>query len=728
ATEFLQDFSGPVTLNIGASVIVNVNFAPASEGSKVAELQIRNSANTTIYKVALSGEAISNDGTNTAPVVDAGTDQTITLPENSLTLIGKASDEDGSLAYTSWTKVNGPAVSMSGMTTLNLKLANLTEGTYTFKLSVKDNLGAITTDNVVVTVKPAPAQTSSSPGLNYKYYTTNNQQAWSKLPNFSSMTPAKTGIVSNFSLAPKTQSDYFGFSFTGYIEITTAGTYTFYTKSDDGSKLFINNQMIVNNDGTHGVRERNGKVYLEAGYHAIEANYFDKVNGEKLEVSYTGPGLGKQIIPASVLYTEIPQQTEDTQTTERETENSTEILAPSNLTARLNTNGSVYLSWTDASNNEAGFEIFLSLDNTEDYQPAGSTTADKIQYTVGNLPAGHDYHFKVRAKNGQLYSLFSNVASVITKTAENTKESGTTQNGNRKIMVNFNYGNNVAAPWNNFDTDPDPQDQLSDMVDSQGNSTTVDITLLTTWGWEGYGGNGHNNYGMSTGNDSGVYPDQVMQSSFWTQRADAEEMLVSGLEPNEYYSFTFFGSRDASGERTTHYSIGRTTVSLDASYNTAKTVTITNAKADASGNLKVYVQKDASAPYGYLNAMVIEATGYTEGFTATAGHRNTATEDVEEAKKEKTNFMQDGFQILSTYPNPAVDHLIVKYDNTLSGSKMQLQIVDLAGNVRIEQEQTATDVNGTIRIDFDRTKIASGYYILRIATETGTKNIKFLKM
>jgi len=49
----------------------------------------------------------------------------------------------------------------------------------------------------------------------------------------------ETGVISNFSLSPAQQSDYFGFKYTGYVEIPADGLYTFYTTSDDGSKLYL---------------------------------------------------------------------------------------------------------------------------------------------------------------------------------------------------------------------------------------------------------------------------------------------------------------------------------------------------------------------------------------------------------------------------------------------------------------------------------------------------------
>ena len=94
-------------------------------------------------------------GTNQAPVANAGADKTLTLPTNSITLNGTGSDPDGSVASYSWTKISGPTVTMSGATSANLGLTNLLQGTYSFSLTVTDNLGASATDEVKVIVNAA---------------------------------------------------------------------------------------------------------------------------------------------------------------------------------------------------------------------------------------------------------------------------------------------------------------------------------------------------------------------------------------------------------------------------------------------------------------------------------------------------------------------------------------------------------------------------------------------
>ena len=95
---------------------------------------------------------------NQDPTANAGPDQTVTLPDNSITLEGKGSDADGSVKKFQWTKKSGPSANLNNQDTENLKVTNLQEGEYVFTLKVTDNDGATAEDNVKVTVLSAPNQ------------------------------------------------------------------------------------------------------------------------------------------------------------------------------------------------------------------------------------------------------------------------------------------------------------------------------------------------------------------------------------------------------------------------------------------------------------------------------------------------------------------------------------------------------------------------------------------
>lgn len=100
-------------------------------------------------------------------------------------------------------------------------------------------------------------------------------------------------------LSPAKRQNNYGLSFTGYLQVPTTGVYTLYTTSDDGSALFIGDTLVVDNGGAHKPAEQPGKIALMAGKHAVRIPFMQGGGGAALNMSYAGPGLEKQIIPAS---------------------------------------------------------------------------------------------------------------------------------------------------------------------------------------------------------------------------------------------------------------------------------------------------------------------------------------------------------------------------------------------------------------------------------------------
>ena len=128
--------------------------------------------------------------------------------------------------------------------------------------------------------------------LNYKFF----HGSWDKMPDFSKLEPKKTGVLANglFDITPRDRGENFAFVFTGEIECPKDGKYSFTTSSDDGSMLLIDGKIVVNNDGIHANTQKDGKVTLKAGKHAIEVRYFEKSGQENLHVGWSGPGFKAQ--------------------------------------------------------------------------------------------------------------------------------------------------------------------------------------------------------------------------------------------------------------------------------------------------------------------------------------------------------------------------------------------------------------------------------------------------
>jgi hypothetical protein len=134
---------------------------------------------------------------------------------------------------------------------------------------------------------------------------THSTGAWTDLDQITNWnTPEFTGTVSSFSIAPRTQDDFFNFEFTGLLYINWGGTYQFRLTSDDGSRLALNNVVIVDHDGIHGGSTMtSGNQTLSTGAHGINLKYFEYAGGQSLTVQYRGPDTFGfwTTIPASAL-------------------------------------------------------------------------------------------------------------------------------------------------------------------------------------------------------------------------------------------------------------------------------------------------------------------------------------------------------------------------------------------------------------------------------------------
>jgi hypothetical protein len=117
-------------------------------------------------------------------------------------------------------------------------------------------------------------------------------------------TPEFTGVVQQFTLAPKTQDDFFNFRFDGFLYINSAGSYQFRIGSDDGSKLILDNSVMADNDGVHEFKlVESAAKNLAAGAYPIQVEFFEYMESDSLSVQYKGPDSNNEwtTIPKSAL-------------------------------------------------------------------------------------------------------------------------------------------------------------------------------------------------------------------------------------------------------------------------------------------------------------------------------------------------------------------------------------------------------------------------------------------
>lgn len=136
-------------------------------------------------------------------------------------------------------------------------------------------------------------------GTNYKYY----EGYYQSVNEIEKSVLKDSGTIPEPSIKDAKQEDHFAYTFSGFIFVPEDGVYEFMTQSDDGSVLYINNNKIVDNDGSHAAITATGRVALKKGYHSYKLLYFEDYEGEFLSWAWKIPLSDKfEPIPAMNLF------------------------------------------------------------------------------------------------------------------------------------------------------------------------------------------------------------------------------------------------------------------------------------------------------------------------------------------------------------------------------------------------------------------------------------------
>jgi len=160
-----------------------------------------------------------------------------------------------------------------------------------------DNSFTARADFRKLTPRPAVAATPTGAGLQSRYF----EGDWQKLPDFSTIEPARTDVLSTVSLPEYALEVNMGLTLTGYIRVPGEGVYTIGLNSDDGSRLLLHGEEAIANDGLHGSREIRAELALEAGLHPLAIEYFQDGVDAVLELWWSGPGTPRRQVPAEAL-------------------------------------------------------------------------------------------------------------------------------------------------------------------------------------------------------------------------------------------------------------------------------------------------------------------------------------------------------------------------------------------------------------------------------------------
>ena len=134
-----------------------------------------------------------------------------------------------------------------------------------------------------------------------------------KLPTITAADkPKYSGIMAEFNAGDGDLKDFPNFSClvaTGFLNITKENSYAFRIGSDDGTKLYIDNQLVADNDGPHGTTFKDTEVGLKKGLHPIRIEYFNGMGGKNFTLQWTGNENGEfEVVPAATF---VHKQTDE---------------------------------------------------------------------------------------------------------------------------------------------------------------------------------------------------------------------------------------------------------------------------------------------------------------------------------------------------------------------------------------------------------------------------------
>lgn len=199
-------------------------------------------------------------------------------------------------------------------------------------------------------------------------------------------------------------ADTFTVRWTGEVQPRYSGVYTFHTETDDGVRLWVNGQLVVNDWKGHAVVENTGSVTvaLEAGkLYPLTLEYFDNTSWAVAKLSWSSDQQPKQLIPTSQLYPLVAKNV------------AAKSPAATHLSATRVSSGQINLAWTDNTDNESGFKIERSTNGTS-WSLLTTVGANVTAYSNTKLRSG-TYFYRVRGYSSTVNSSdpldFSNIAS-----------------------------------------------------------------------------------------------------------------------------------------------------------------------------------------------------------------------------------------------------------------------------------------------------------------------------
>lgn len=124
---------------------------------------------------------------------------------------------------------------------------------------------------------------------------------WERLPEFESLKPVEETVAKTVSLDVTKRREHVGIVVEGYARLPHDGLYLYGLTSDDGSRLIIDGETVVDLDGPHPAIEHGTQLSLQKGLHQLRIAFFEAESKEQLEVNVQSDKLKPQPLPAKWL-------------------------------------------------------------------------------------------------------------------------------------------------------------------------------------------------------------------------------------------------------------------------------------------------------------------------------------------------------------------------------------------------------------------------------------------
>ncbi len=265
------------------------------------------------------------------------------------------------------------------------------------------------------------------------------------------------------------------------------------------------------------------------------------------------------------------------------------VLSPTGLIVTGMTRSSVGLQWQTRSYNQTALQVWRGTDSSgSNYTQIATLAATATTYTDATVKSNVNYFYVVSAADGSTESNFSNPVQATPYA----------------YAVYMNYSVlNAGAPWNNLLYVPNQGFVWPNnfFVDDKGAMTNTGLVENGLWAGEG-------TFGMTTGNNSGVVPDAVMQDAYVVFPGQNGTVQVTGLDMNLTYDLTVFGSSGFYEDQNGLYTANGKTCMLNAQNNETGELTIYGVVPDQTGTINLSVVCGTStSQYGILNSLVLQA-------------------------------------------------------------------------------------------------------------------------